>query len=178
MDPKKYDFKVGEIASLPNKTRQVSKSGLKSYEFQIDSRYICIRECVGNERGVLVKVLGKTSRDNIIIAGGEPFFKEDKEEGFACDIYYGYRFPSIKELKEVLDIIRNEKTLIEKFEKASMHINPSSTFWVRDTARRLLVLKDPQYYDAGSDQLFAAENDKKLHYRISVVYFSKSQLSW
>ena len=80
MDPKKYDFKVGEIASLPNKTRQVSKSGMKSYEFQINSRYICIRECVGNERGILVKVLGKTSRDNIIIAGGEPFFKEDKEE--------------------------------------------------------------------------------------------------
>ena len=178
MDPKKYDFKVGEIASLPQKTRQVSKSGMKSYEFQINSRYICIRECVGNERGILVKVLGKTSRDNIIVTGSEPFFKEEKYEGFAGDIYYGYRFPSIKELKDVLDIIRNDKTLIEKFEKASMHINPNSTFWVRDTTTRLLLLKDPQFYDAGSDQFFAAGNDKNLHYRISVVYFGESQLIW
>ncbi len=126
---------------------------------------------------MLVRVLGKTNRDNIIISGGEPFFKDDKVEGFMNDIYYSYRFPSAEELKEVLDIIRNDKSLIDKFEESSMHINPNSTFWVRDMASRLLVFKKPQYYDADSDRLFAAGNDKDLHYRISVAYFYKSHIS-
>ena len=41
----------------------------------------------------------------------------------------------------VLHIIRNDQLLIDTLEKSSMHINPNSTFWVRDTARSRLVLK-------------------------------------
>lgn len=178
MDAKEYNFKVGEIVNLPRKSVKVNKSGMKSYEHLINSRYICVRECEDVKRGMLVKVLGKNNRDSIIISGGEPFFKDDKAEGFMNDTYYSYRFPSAIELKEILEIIRNDKSLIEKFEEASMHINPNSTYWVRDTTRRLLVLKAPQYYDVKSDGLFASEDDNSLHYRISVAYFYKSQISW
>ncbi len=124
MDAKEYNFKVGEIVNLPRKSVKVNKSGMKSYEHLINSRYICVRECEDMKRGMLVKVLGKTNRDSIIISGGEPFFKDDKAEGFMNDTYYSYRFPSAIELKEILEIIRNDKSLIEKFEEASMHIKP------------------------------------------------------
>ena len=78
----------------------------------------------------------------------------------------------------MLDILKKDESLVEIFEKAKMHINPNSTYWVRDTTRRLLVLKAPQHYDAKSDGLFASEDDNSLHYRISVAYFYKSQISW
>ena len=139
----------------------------------------CLAPCdVGTKRGMLAKVLGKTTRDSINISGGEPFFKDEKDEGFMNDTYYSYRFPSVAELKEILEIIRNDESLIEKFEKASMHINPNSTYWVRDTTRNLLLLKKPQYYDANSDGLITAADDNSLHYRITVAYFYKSQISW
>ncbi len=173
-----YHWKVGEIVTLPRKTTRVNKSGLKVYEHIINSRYICIRESTDRERGVLVKVLGKIPREDIMMAGGEPFCKDEKDEGFVDDIYYGFRFPKQDELKEVLDIIRNDKSLIEKFEEAKMHINPNSTFWVRDTASRLLVLKKPQYYNTQSDELLASEDDERYHYRITIAYFYKSIISW
>ena len=45
------------------------------------SRYICIREATAGQRGILLKVLGKTTRENIIMRGGKPFCKDDKYEG-------------------------------------------------------------------------------------------------
>jgi len=178
MDANQLNWSVGEIVSLTRKTTQVHKSGLKSYEHLINSRYICIRECDDTNRGILVKVLGKMNRENIIMSGGEPFCKDDKDEGFTGDTYYGYRFPKVDELKEVLDIIRGDQNLIAKFEKASMHINPNSTFWVRDTTSRFIVLKAPQYYDTQSNELNASRSNDKLNYRITLAYFDKSQISW
>ena len=173
-----YHWSVGEIVDVPKKSSPVKKSGIKTYEHLINSHYICIRECVGSKRGVLVKVLGKTTSKNFVISGGEPFCKDDKDEGFKGDTYYGYRFPKVKELKEVLDIIRGNHGLLEIFEKASMHINPNSTFWVRDIAKRLLVLKEPQYYNAQTDELFISGNEDSAHYRITMAYFYKSQINW
>ena len=65
----------------------------------------------------------------------------------------------------------------EIFEKAKMHINPNSTFWVSDTASRLLFLKEPQYYDASLGKLTAA-SDNEPHYRLTIAYFYKSNVSW
>ena len=134
-------WKLGEIVKVPRKSSEI-ESGMKSYEHFISSRYVCIREENGDQSGILIKVLGKISSENIIIKGGEPFCKDDKEEGFTSDIYYSYRFPSELELKEVLHIIRNNQRLIVELENASMHINPNSTFWVRDTAKSILLQKN------------------------------------
>jgi len=90
--------------------------------------------------------------------------------------YYSFRFPSESELKEVLHIIRNDQLLIDTLEKSSMHINPNSTFWVRDTARSRLVLKKTQYYDVLSGKLLTASGVGGVHYRLSIVYFRQSQL--
>ena len=82
-----------------------------------------------------------------------------------------------KELKEVLDILKKDESLLEIFEKAKMHINPNSTFWVSDTASHLLFLKEPQYYDANFGLLTAA-SDNEPHYRLTIAYFYKSNVSW
>ena len=76
----------------------------------------------------------------------------------------------------VLHIIRNDQLLIDTLEKSSMHINPNSTFWVRDTARSRLVLKKPQYYDVLSGKLLTASGVGRVHYRLSIIYFRQSQL--
>ena len=112
-----------------------------------------------------------------MLKGGEPFCKDDKEEAFSSDIYYSYRFPSEVELKEVLHILRHDQCLIDILEEASMHINPNSTFWVRDTARSVLLQKKLQYHDVPSGKLIADSNDGKVHYRLTIAYFRKSQIS-
>ena len=113
----------GEIVHVPRKSSEIS-SGMKSYEHFIGSRYVCIREEDGDQAGILLKVLGKITSDGIMLKGGEPFCKDDKEEAFSSDIYYSYRFPSEVELKEVLHMIRHDQCLIDKLEEASMHIIP------------------------------------------------------
>jgi hypothetical protein len=77
----------------------------------------------------------------------------------------------------VHDILKRDKALLEKFEQACMPINPNSTFWVRDTASRLFFLKEPQYYDARLGQLVTASDDE-THYRLTIAYFHKSNISW
>lgn len=167
------NWKLGEVVLLPRKTTQSNKK----YEYLMASRYICIREATAGQRGILLKVLGKTTRENIIMQGGQPFCKDEKYEGLYSDTYFSYRFPPVKELKEVLDILKKDESLVEIFEKAKMHINPNSTFWVSDTASRLLFLKEPQYYDANFGLLTAA-SDNEPHYRLTIAYFYKSNVSW
>lgn len=168
-DGKKWT--LGETVNLPRKTSHFKSGGLKSYEYLVGSRYICIREATDDTQGILLKVLGKIPREHILMEGGEPFCKDDKNEGFASDTYYGYRFPSMKEVKEVLPILRNAPELVEKFEKASMHINPRSSYWVRDVLRNMLFIKKPQVYDSRSEVLAPAANDSDIHYRLAVVFF-------
>ena len=89
-----------------------------------------------------------------------------------------YMFPtSVKEVQEVLEILRDNKSLLQKFEDASMHINPSSTFWVSDIKRNRFFMKKPQIFSGRDGQLLPAQDDG-YHYRISIVYFSKGSLIW
>jgi len=175
--PQEYNWNIGEIADLNRKTGYVSKGQIKSFEHLIDSKYICVREATNETRGMLVKILGKVPSDSILIKGGEPFCKDDKDEAFRGDIYYSYRFPSLKELKEVLTILQGNKELLDTFEKASMHVNPLSTFWVRDISSTLLFIKKPQFYNAKTQQL-STESSTDIHYRITIAYFYKSEISW
>ena len=173
MESDKKNFTLGEVVLLPWKTSQINKK----YEYLMASRYICIREASENQRGILLKVLGKTARQNIIMQGGKPFCKDDKYEGLYTNTYFSYRFPSTIELKEVLDILKKDESLLEIFKKNNMSIKLDSTFWVRDTASRLFFLKEPQYYDANHGQL-TATSDNEAHHRLTIAYFYKSNISW
>ena len=177
MDTTKNNWTLGEIANLPRQERQMKKSGTNSYSHYIGSRYICIREATDGQRGILMKVLGKTHSDRIIMANGQPFIKDDCDELFIGNSYFSYPFPRDKEVMEALDIIRNNQDLLQKFEEASMHVNPDSTFWVSDTTRNMLLRKKPQFLGGRDGQLYPARDDSE-HYRVTFVYFYKGSLSW
>ena len=168
-------WKVGEVVHLPRTVAPIYESTTKSYERLVNSRYICIREWAEGQQGILMKVLGKMPREHIMMKGGEPFCKDEKSEDFSTNSYYSYRFPSVEELKEALDIIRGNWELIDAFEKASMHINPNSTFWVRETVSRLMFLKKLQFLYAPTGKLFSADDDT-AHYRVTIVHFEKSKI--
>ena len=177
MESNENNWTLGEIVTLPRTEKTLKKSGLTVYERYMGSRYICIREAIEGQRGILMKVLGKPYSDKIRIVNGEPFCKDDCDEFFANTHYYSYPFPSATEVMEELDIIRDNHFLLQKFEDASMHVNPNSTFWVNDTTRNLLLLKKPQYLSSSDGQLYPAKDDS-YHYRLSFVYFYKGELFW
>lgn len=168
---------LGEIATLPRKEKLLKNSGTVSYSHYIASRYICIREATDRQRGILMRVLGKTNGDRIMIVNGKPFSKDDREELFAGYRYFSYPFPTASAVMEALDIVRNDMDLQQKFEAASMHFNPDSTFWVSDTKRNMLMQKKPQFL-GGRDGLLYPASDDGLHYRVTFVYFYKSNLNW
>ena len=69
MESDKKNWKLGEVVLLPRKTTQINKK----YEYLMASRYICIREATEGQRGILLRVLDKIARKNIIMRGGKPF---------------------------------------------------------------------------------------------------------
>ena len=176
MEYNKNNWTLGEIANLP-KMEKVLKDGFTLYMHYIASRYICIREATEGQRGILVKVLGKPYSDQVGMVSGRPFCKDDHAELFEGHCYYSYPFPSARDVHEVLDILKQNKSLVDQFEAASMHINPGSTFWVNDTARNMLFLKKPQFLDSRDGQLYPASDDDN-HYRLSIVHFYKGNLNW
>ena len=176
MESNENNWTLGEIANLP-RTENEWKSGFTSYVHYISSRYICVREATDMQRGILVKVLGKAYRDQVKMVGGKPFGRDDYEDAFSGGRYYSYPFPSADEVQEVLDILRGNASLLQKFEDAKMHINPNGMFWVREIARNAFLKKIPQIYDSRSGQLCNPSDDTN-YYRITMVYFFKGQLSW
>lgn len=177
MSSKEYNFSLGEEVTLPRQTTPIKESGITSFEHLIYSRYICIRESKEGQRGILVRVLGKIPHERLMVKGGEPFCKDDRAESFQGVVYYSYQFPTLDSVKEVLDILRRDQQLVKKFDRSKMHINPWSSFWVRETLRHMVVMRKPQYYDSKSDKLVVSNsNSDEIHYRLSVVYFYKSKL--
>ena len=159
---------IGTIVTLPRKEELLKKNITHSYVRQTGSRYICVREATDGQEGLFVKVLGKISKDYMMIVCGQPFVKDDRTEMFDGVCYYGYPFPTLEDLKEVLGIIWNNRSLLQQFEEASMHINPQSKFWVNETVNHMLVMKKLQYYDAASDSLLPAA-DTDIAYRLTIV---------
>ena len=177
METTQYNWALGEIATLPREEKLLKESGVKSYSRYISARYICIREATHEQRGILMKVLGKIDGDRIMIVKGEPFSKDDREELFVGLRYFSYPFPTASAVMEALDIIRHDHDLQQKFVAASMHINPDSTFWVSDTTRNMLMQKKPQFLGGRDGQLYPAHDHSK-HYRVTFVYFCKGSLYW
>lgn len=172
-----YNWKKGETVYLPWKEKQVKKSGSTSYVSIVNSRYICIREATDAQRGILVKAMGKIPAHHIIMVGGMPFCKDDRSDLITGKQYAGYPFPSQEELKEVLEVIRQDSSLLSAFEAESMSLATNSTFWVRETASRILLPNKLKYYDADSGRVCKAADDA-MHVRLSVVFFSQDNLNW
>jgi hypothetical protein len=177
MEIPEYKWSVGELVSLTWNEWLLKKSGSTSYVELVRSRYICVREATNEQPGILVKALGKVTRDQILLVNGTPFSKDDSDYLFKGKCYYSYPFPLADDLKEVLDIIDANPSLLQRFEEESMHFNPSSTFWVRGIARRMLGLKKLQFFDASTGQLSKAQ-DATPHYRLTIAYFNKDGISW
>lgn len=178
MGKNEYNWKTGEIVSVPKQSEKVKGGRLKEYHRYINSHYVCIREAADGQPGILLKVLGKVDCENILLVGGEPFCKDDKEENFIGDTYLSYRFPATDELKLVLDILNSNPDLISKFDKGTSHFKPESSFWVRETARRFFVEKKFQFYDARTKTLAPSSNPFDINYRVTIAYFDKSKLWW
>jgi len=172
------NWSLGEMVRLSHQGKPVCESSITSYEHLVDSRYICVREADENTPGILLKVVGKVTDENILIKGNEPFVKDVKSEGFRCDIYSSFRFPSGEEVKLMVDILKNNQELVDKFEEASMHVNPNSTFWVRETIHGLFIRTKLQYYDTRSGKLSIHSGDSEPRYRLTLVYFDKDKLSF
>ena len=172
-----YNWKKGETVYLPWKEKQIKSSGTTNYASIVNSKYICVREATSARRGILVKAMGKIPAHHILMIGGKPFCKDDKSNLIDGKQYVSYPFPSMQELKEVLEIIRWDSTLTSAFEAERMPFNPDSSFWVCDTASRFLLPNKLQYYDAVSDQLCKAAGDD-MHVRLSMAYFYKDNIEW
>ena len=177
MESIENNWSLGQVASLTWKDKLLRKTGSISYAQQVCSRYICICQATDEQPGILLKVLGKVTRDQILLVNGEPFCKDDRDDLFKGKCYYSYPFPMADDLKEVLAIVRENPSLMQRFEEESMHFNPSSTFWVRGIAKRMLGPKKLQFFDAGTGQLSKAIDDTP-HYRLTIAYFNKDELNW
>lgn len=172
-----YKWSLGEEVTLPRTERLLKKSGSRIYHRYINSRYICIREASDDQPGILLKVLGKAMSDDVFMVSSQPFSKDHVDDLFEGRLYYSYPFPTEHEIREVLDIFHNNPNFVVTFEKASMHINPQSKFWINEISSRLVFMKKPRYYDARKHITDKATNDT-IAYRLSVVYFTKSELIW
>ena len=171
------NWTLGEMANLKREEKGLKKGSTQSYIRYIASRYICIREATEGQQGILMKVLGKAYGDNVGIVNGEPFCKDDREELYSGVNYFSYPFPTASQVIEALNILKNNQTLLQKFEKAQMHVNPKSAFWVSDTKRSLFFKNNPQYLSGNDSQLYPADKDSE-GYRITFVYFDKDHLIW
>lgn len=177
METTENNWTLGELVTLPREEKLLKKGGTTSYSRYIASRYICIREATDGHSGILMKVLGKTSGERIMMMNGEPFCKEDREELFLGKRYFSYPFPTANAVMDALDIVRNNQDLQQKFEAASMDFTPDSTFWVSETTRNMLLQKKPQFVSGRDGQLYPARDDGE-HYRVTFVYFYKGSLNW
>ena len=70
------NWSAGQTVRLDREERLLKKSSYTSYKAFVESRFICIRERTDRQQGILVKILGQTSRKSILLAGGQPFCKD------------------------------------------------------------------------------------------------------
>lgn len=166
------EWKTGEVVTIRRNSTLLKRSGTKLYSSIASSDYLCVREAAKGQRGILVKGLGKVRRERIMLVSGQPFIKDEREELFAGKHYYGYPFPTVDELKEVLDIVRSDMDIQQQLIDNGMFFYPEGTFWVSDTKSLFFGLKrEPQYYDPSTNFLATAKSHDEHHQRITIAYF-------
>ena len=177
MEPITTNWKTGDIVTLQCAEKTLKTKGNSIYKEFVASRYVCVREASKGERGILVKVLGKAPDSSLEIIEDRPFAKDGVEQLLDDIIYYSYPFAKAMEIEEVLSIICHTPELLNVFESISMHIDTEATFWVRETTRNMLFMKQLQYFDA-SQSLTCVAKENEAHYRLSIVYYYNSELVW
>jgi len=166
------EWKIGEVVTMKQNPTLLKRCGRKLYSSIVGQDYLCVREAAKGQRGILVKGLGKVRRERIMLVSGQPFLKDDREELFVGKHYYGYPFPTVDELKEVLDIVRSDLDIQQQLIDNGMFFYPEGTFWVSDTKSLFLGLKrELQYYDPSTNFLATAKSHDEHHQRITIVYF-------
>ena len=171
MESNKNDWNLGKIVFPPTTATLLKKRNKKEYKRFINLQYICVREATESQCGILVKVLGKTKADNITFVCGQPFCNDDEFMLFEGQIISSYSFPTVAELREVLNIIRSNPSLLSQFEAVSMQFDPNSIFWVNKTGFHLPFTKKPRCYDASTNRLCKAPKDSEPC-RLTMAYFN------
>lgn len=174
---KECNWHVGEIVNIPRTETLLKRIGSTSYNWLVGSHYICIRETTESRRGILAKVLGKFTARHIIQVGGQSFSKNDRDILIDGKCFYSYPFPSAKDVKEVLQILRGNPRLLQMLQEASMPIDTESKYWVSETTTRFLIIKKPQCYNALSDSITTASGSD-APYRLTLAYFYNGELTW
>lgn len=168
-------WQVGDIEGFPWTSTVIKKSGSTTYKHYYNSRFICIREADDGHCGILVKVLGKTSPQSVMMVGGEPFCKDSRDDLLNGKVYSSFRFPTLQQLTEVLAIFRENPNLMSVFDEASMHFDLDSSFWIREPAHKFLHKKKPQFYNANTGDLTVSSDDT-APYRLTLLYFQNERL--
>ena len=171
MESNKNNWNLGKIVFPPTTATLLKKRNKKEYKRFINLQYICVREATESQCGILVKVLGKTKADNITFVCGQPFCNDDVFMLFEGQVISSYSFPTVAELREVLNIIRSNPSLLSQFEAVSMQFDPNSIFWVNKTGFHLPFTKKPRCYDASTNRLCKAPKDSEP-YRLTMAYFN------
>ena len=171
MESNMIKWRVGQKVSVSWKTKLLKKDKKNSYERMIGSNYICIREASEEHDGILLRVLGNAKASHIMFVCGQPFFKDESAGLLEGCAYSSYSTPALAELREALDILRSNPSLLDSFKEASMSINMRSLFWVNETARNILFMKKPLCYDPSTDSLCIA-SDPVAPCRLTMVYFN------
>ena len=175
VDDNENNWRKGDVVVFPWKSRRFVREDSKSFHFYFSSTFVCIREADDKHRGILLRVLERTSKSDLLIVGNELYRKDERNNSVDRKRYYGFRFPSTKSLKTALEILRKEPELMSLLQQESMSFHLDSKFWVREPGRRLFFLKTPQYYDSRTDTLHCAE-DGASYRRLTMVYFQKGNL--
>ena len=171
MESNKNNWNLGKIVFPPTTATLLKKRNKKEYKRFINLQYICVREATESQCGILVKVLGNTKADNITFVCGQPFCNDDEFMLFEGQIISSYSFPTVAELREVLNIIRSNPSLLSQFEAVSMQFDPNSIFWVNKTGFHLPFTKKPRCYDASTNRLCKAPKDSEPC-RLTMAYFN------
>ena len=171
MESNKNNWNLGKIVFPPTTATLLKKRNKKEYKRFINLQYICVREATESQCGILVKVLGKTKADNITFVCGQPFCNDDEFMLFEGQVISSYSFPTVAELREVLNIIRSNPSLLSQFEAVSMQFDPNSIFWVNKTGFHLPFTKKPRCYDASTNRLCKAPKDSEPC-RLTMAYFN------
>lgn len=175
METNKNNWSIGEFADIPRTERKLTKRGSTTYMQYVSSGYLCIREEKNGQRGMLLKVLGRSTPEYVSVKAGQPFCKDDREELFYGTRYFSYPFNSAKRVGEVIAILRDNPKLLQQLEHRGMHVNLNAKFWVKDTKRTLWLRKKAQVFDPATGELEVPTGNDP-YYRLSIVCFYKGEL--
>ena len=171
MNVLKGSWAVGEKVILPYTEDTVKEESYKVFKYELPNECLCLREPNDDKYGILIKVLPKCPAEELHIVNGKAFFKDNKSAGFSKDVYSCYPFPTSSEVEDVLEYIQNDKAAKKLLSNRKIHIDPSQTYWIEETASSVFFKRRFQYYDPKTKGVATAKRDSEVHHRLFIAYF-------